>query len=71
MAVQSIPLPSQIRLQLSVGVGENRFVYRTVNNVKPTASDQDVYDVAVAIASLQSLPLVRVLRENDEELTEL
>jgi len=64
--VQSIPLLSQIRLQLNAG--NNRFVYRTINNVKPEASDQDVYDVAVAIASLQSLPLVKVLRENDEEL---
>ncbi|WP_041082640.1 DUF1659 domain-containing protein [Thermotoga profunda] len=59
MAIQSIPLLSQIRLQLNAG--NDRFIYRTINNVKPTASDEDVYAVAVAIASLQTF-LLRLIR---------
>ncbi|MEM2175249.1 MAG: DUF1659 domain-containing protein [Candidatus Micrarchaeia archaeon] len=69
MAVQSVALASQIRLRLNAG--NERLVWRTINNIKPDASDQDVYDVAVAIANLQSYPLVGVFRENDEELIEM
>lgn len=69
MPVQAIPQMSQIRLRLSAG--NNRFIFRTINNVKPTASDEDCYAVAVAIAGLQSLPLAGVFRENDEELIEM
>lgn len=45
MAVQSIPQASQIVLRLSAG--QDRFVTRTINNIKPNASDEDVYAVAV------------------------
>ncbi|PMQ02380.1 MAG: hypothetical protein CBR30_01690 [Dictyoglomus sp. NZ13-RE01] len=74
MAVQSIPLMNQIRLLLVVGQdaqGNNITRYRTINNVKPDATDQDVYDVGVLLAGLQKHPLVKVLRENDEELISL
>lgn len=69
MPVQGIPQASQVKLKLNVG--NNRFVFRTFSNIKPNASDQNVYDVAVALANLQSLPLVGVFRENDEELVEM
>lgn len=71
MAINSIPRNSTIVLQLNGGTRQDGSVItvrRVINNVKTTATDQDVYDVAVAIASLQSLPVLTVIRTNDEEL---
>uniref|UniRef100_A0A7V3ZJK2 DUF1659 domain-containing protein n=1 Tax=Dictyoglomus thermophilum TaxID=14 RepID=A0A7V3ZJK2_DICTH len=69
MAVQSFPRNSQIVLRLSEdGIA---FRYLRINNIKYDASDQDVYDVAVAIGGLQKYPVVNVIRTNDEELVEV
>ena len=73
MAVNAAPQGSRLSLTLQVGTDETgNPVYRTrsYSGVKPQASDQDVYDVALMLADLQQHPLVEVLRVNNVELSE-
>jgi hypothetical protein len=69
MAVQSLSRNSQIVLRVSLG--QNFFRYLRINNIKNTASDEDVYAVAIALAGLQKYPLVNVFRADNKELVEL
>ena len=72
MPVVSIPGNSDLKLKFQTGVdGSGNPVYRrkTFNNVKAGTTDQDVYDVAVAIADLQEYTLAAVERANNSELT--
>jgi hypothetical protein len=73
MAVIVTPLQSRLRLQFQTGVdGDGKPVYKnkTLNRVKTTASDQDVLDSAVALASLCTDSLNAVIRLNDNDLAE-
>ncbi|GBF12390.1 DUF1659 domain-containing protein [Tepidibacillus sp. HK-1] len=73
MAVNSLAdlskmvITSQVRLDAN---NEPVLKAKTYNGVKPTALDQDVFDVAQAIASLQANPVYRVERIDREELTQ-
>ncbi|WP_406678042.1 DUF1659 domain-containing protein [Moorella sp. ACPs] len=72
MAVISTPLATTLRLQVQTGTGANgQPVYRvrSYSRVKPSASDQDVYDVAQAIGSLQVHPVNAVSRVNENDLS--
>ncbi len=60
MAVNKVASASGLRLEMQHGVdGNGNPVYRTrtLNNVKPAAAAQDLYDVSVALAGLQEHPL--------------
>jgi len=73
MAVTKIPGASRLVLGFVVGTDEfGRPVYRsqTLQNVRSQAADQDVYDVAQALASLQKYPLGYVRRVDEAELAE-
>lgn len=50
--------------------GSPKLNQRSFTNVKSTSSDQDVYDVAVALYGLQDYPLIGVRRDNRADLTE-
>jgi len=50
--------------------GSPKLSQRSFPNVKSSASDQDVYDVAVALYGLQDYPLIGVRRDNRIDLTE-
>lgn len=50
--------------------GSPKLSQRSFANVKSSASDQDVYDVAVALYGLQDYPLIGVRRDNRFDLTE-
>ena len=50
--------------------GSAKLSQRTLANVKSSAVDQDVYDVAVALYGLQDYPLIGVRRDNRIDLTE-
>ncbi|MCG0277657.1 MAG: DUF1659 domain-containing protein [Thermanaeromonas sp.] len=70
MAVLVTPRESSLRLTLQVGTGEGGepiYRVRTYNRVKPQALDQDVFDVAQALAGLQVHPVAAITRviEND------
>jgi len=43
---------------------------RSFPNVKSSTTDQDIYDVAVALYSLQDYSLIGVRRDNRIDLTE-
>ncbi len=50
--------------------GSPKLSQRSFPNVKSSAADQDVYDVAVALYGLQNYPLIGVRRDNRVDLTE-
>lgn len=50
--------------------GSPKLSQRSFSNVKASALDQDVYDVAVALYGLQDYPLIGVRRNNRVDLTE-
>jgi len=71
MPLQVLPGYSRIQLRLQVGTPENP-VYRTrtYNNVNAERSDQDVYDVASALGSLQQFEVDKIIRVNEVQLIE-
>ncbi len=73
MAVTKISGMSRLVLGFEVGMdefGRPILLSQTLQNVRPDADDQDVYDVAQALASLQSYPLGYVNRIDQAQLTE-
>jgi len=74
MAVVATPLNSSLRLILETGMDENgKPVYstRTYNNVKTSASDEDLMSVANQLADIQSHPVFAIRRIVETELTEV
>jgi hypothetical protein len=73
MPVIVVPYDSRLQLNLVTGIDpdtSNPIIRRTsFNNVKSDAEDQDVYDVAVQLASLQKYTLDGVERTNSMQLT--
>lgn len=49
--------------------GSPKLSQRSFQNIKAASSDQDVYDVAVALYGLQDYPLIGVRRDNRVDLT--
>ncbi|MDD2212552.1 MAG: DUF1659 domain-containing protein [Clostridia bacterium] len=73
MAVSKVSAGSVLRLELHAGndgSGNPIFRNKSLNNVKPTASDQDLFDVAGGLAALQELPLNNVSRIDNAHLVE-
>ncbi|ATW24518.1 DUF1659 domain-containing protein [Candidatus Formimonas warabiya] len=73
MAVVVTPLTSKIKLQFQTGVnGEGKPVYKskTISKVKTDAADQDVLDVAAALAELSAYTLSAISRIDDSDLAE-
>lgn len=73
MAVNFVPALSRMQIRVQIGTdGEGKPVFKTrgYNNLKPTASDEDFYAVAVGIASLQKFLVDRVKRINEGELSQ-
>lgn len=73
MAVVATPVQSSLRLVVQVGTDTNgNPVYRnrSYSRVKPGAPDDDVYEVANAIAELQINPLHAVQRLATDELVQ-
>ncbi len=74
MAVSKVPSTTVLRLVLQTGVdGEGNPVYRNknLNNVRPGAADQDLFDVAQALAGLQEYPLAGVNRIDSARLVQV
>lgn len=72
MAVVVTPQESSLRLTLQVGTGDGGepiYRVRTYNRVKPQASDQNVFDVAQALARLQVHPVAAITRVNENNLS--
>jgi len=73
MAVVAIPVQSSLRLVVQTGTdtnGDPVFSSRTYNRIKPQAPDADLFDVASALAGLQTHALYAVQRVATNELAE-
>ena len=74
MAVTSIPHNSRLSLIFQTGTDpESGAPIRTTksySNIKYDATDQDVYDIAQALVSLQKYSLLETRRTDQEKLTE-
>ena len=71
MAVFSTPLDSILRIIVETGAdlkGNPIFKNRYFRNVNPAAADQDVYDVAALLVSLQKNVLSQIQRIDEEVL---
>ncbi|MCF6095308.1 DUF1659 domain-containing protein [Microaerobacter geothermalis] len=73
MPVISTPNFSRIVIAFQTGVDANGNPVKqskSYNRVKPSSTDQDVYDVANALAGLQSNPVLSIQRFDQEELSQ-
>ncbi|MFZ5753585.1 MAG: DUF1659 domain-containing protein [Bacillota bacterium] len=74
MPVLSTLKDSSLKLIMQTGVDEKGnpvFKTRSYGNIKPSASDQDIYTLAQQLAGLQVHTLDQVSRMNNFELTEI
>jgi len=73
MAVNAIPMGSQLTLRLNTGLDEEmKPVYRNRNfrNVKPSATNVNLFELAEEIGYLQTHTLEAVRRTDASELEE-
>ncbi|WP_339061607.1 DUF1659 domain-containing protein [Tepidibacillus marianensis] len=71
MAVNRIADLSKLVITSQIGtdtLGQPILKAKTYNGVKAPAADQDVYDVAQAMGSLQMVPVYRVDRIDRQEI---
>ena len=72
MAVVKTPQESRIGIKVANGTSASGAAqYKTLrfSNVKPTATDQDMYDVAVSLSGLMASALVEIVRTDEANLT--
>lgn len=70
MAVINTPQSGRLTLSVVETVAGKETVHaRNFAGLKPTATDQDAYDVGDVIAGLQKLSLVSISRTNASDLT--
>jgi hypothetical protein len=72
MAVVKTPQNSRIGIVIANGVsstGAEPVKTLRFSNVKPTATDQDMYDVAVSLSGLMASSLVEIVRTDEANLT--
>lgn len=65
-------ITTRLTLELDGGVdeyGETRFRYKHFNNVKTTAEDTALREVAYALSSLQEHPLLMIRRINEYDIS--
>mgnify|MGYP001289366463 FL=1 len=63
MALEIRPMPVRLQIQLDMGQDQNgRRITRTrsLNRIKPEISDEDLYNIATALALMQSHPVVAI-----------
>ena len=72
MAATKTAKPTSLSLQFITATldGVNTYLSRTYNNLKPAATDDNVFSVAVALSALTSYTLNTVTRTDKGELTE-
>ena len=72
--VITVPRDSALQFRLVVGTnpetGAPIVNSKTFNKIKPTAIEQDTYDVATALLALQKYPLSEIRFGQESQLTE-
>lgn len=74
MALEVKPMDTRLQIQFDLGLGENgRRISRTktFSNIKSTAADQDLYEVASALIALQEYPVAAIRRVSQSEYLEV
>lgn len=74
MPVNAIPVSARLQLRLNTGLDENLnpvFRTRSFSNVKPAAGNEDLYQLAQEIGSLQVHTLSLVRRVDEYELEDV
>ncbi|WP_353893721.1 DUF1659 domain-containing protein [Proteinivorax hydrogeniformans] len=72
MPVTSTPLNTSMRLRYEAGnddEGNIIYINRSYGRIKADCSDEDFFDIAVALSSLQEHPLAKVRRVDENVLT--
>lgn len=72
MAVTSTTKSVKLQVKYAGDVvnGKQTYVSKTYSKIKAAAADQDIYDVAKAIAGLQSKTLYSISKTHDSEIKE-
>jgi len=63
VALEIRPMPVRLQIQLDMGqdqTGRRITRTRSLNRIKPEISDEDLYNIATALASMQSHPVVAI-----------
>ena len=71
MAVVSTKVASALKLTMKVGVdikGKDKFVTKTLSNLKVTAVNEDLFAVGEAISNIKTYPLFGLDREDQFSL---
>lgn len=74
MAVNRVPAGTVLQLELQTGVDpQGNPIYRNKNLrfIKPDAADQDLFDVAQALAGLQEYTLSKISRIDASQLVQV
>jgi hypothetical protein len=74
MAVISTPLSSQVVVKYQAGAtatGTPIIKQKTLNYVKASATDEDVYQVATALLSLTKHPVIQTILRKNFDLTDM
>lgn len=74
MAVNRVPGGTVLRLELQTGVdAQGNPIYRNKNlsSIRPDAADQDLFDVAQALAGLQEYTLSKISRIDASQLVQV
>ena len=72
MAVVSTKVSSDLKLTMKTGVdekGNDKFVTKTLSNLKVTALDEDIFAVGEAISNIKTYPLFGLGREDQFSLS--
>ena len=72
MAVVSTKVSSDLKLTMKTGVdekGNDKFVTKTLSNLKVTAVDEDIFAVGEAISNIKTYPLFGLGREDQFSLS--
>jgi hypothetical protein len=72
MAVVSTKVSSALKLTMKTGVdekGKDKFVTKTLSNLKVTALDEDIFAVGEAISNIKTYPLFGLGREDQFSLS--
>lgn len=73
MAVQTTKSNSAITLRLKQGVdSKGNDIVKTIkfSKVKVNSADEDVFDIANAVAGLLQYPVIQILRSDDSIITQ-
>jgi len=71
MALEVRPMDTRLLIQFDMGLnpkGGKIIRSKSISKVKESATDQDVYDVASALAGLQQYPVVAIRKVDQAEL---